>query len=454
MSENKTFALPDLGEGLTEADLSSWMVAVGDQVTLNQNIAEVETAKAAVELPSPYAGVVVELLAAEGDTVAVGSGIIVIAVASEAPTAPTSHASTPPSNVTATEADTAEKKVPVLVGYGVAGARVSKRRGRNGTSAAITDVPANGSNPPTALRARAKPPVRKLAREWGIDLAVVLGTGPDARVTRDDLLRHRESDSAKTAAPQANESTDMSPVASTPTVAASARETRVPIRGVRKHTAQAMVQSAFTAPHVTEFVTVDVTATMDLIGRLKSTAAFAETKLTPLAVISKILLVALRAHPTLNSAWDEQTQEIVTKNYVNLGIAAATPRGLMVPNIKDADRLGLRDLAVALRALTITAKDGKTSAADMTSGTITITNVGVFGVDSGTPILNPGEAAILCVGSVRKQPWVVDDEITIRSIMTLSLSFDHRLVDGQQGSQFLADIAAMLEDPVNLIALA
>lgn len=465
MSENKTFKLPDLGEGLTDADLCTWMVAVGDQIKLNQVIAEVETAKASVELPSPYAGEVVELLAEEGQTVDVGSPIIVIATAGDAPADPSPA---PPGPVargasadSPAEDGEVEKKVPVLVGYGVAGAAKSKRRGRSSPDADITTTATRATSMPPA-RPQAKPPVRKLARDQGVDLHAVPGTGPDGRVTRDDVLAYATVD--RTEAPPGraipasevttSEVTTSADGHTAQPVAGAQRQTRVPIRGVRKHTAQAMVASAFTAPHATEFITVDVTATVDLIARLKATKAFNGVKLTPLAVISKILLVALRENPTLNSEWDEDAQEIVFKHYVNLGIAAATPRGLMVPNIKDADQLGLRDLAVALGELTATAKDGKTSPANLAGGTITITNVGVFGVDTGTPILNPGEAAILCMGAIRKQPWVVDDEIVVRSITTLSLSFDHRLVDGQQGSQFLADIAHMLEDPLNLIALA
>ncbi|WP_027507293.1 dihydrolipoamide acetyltransferase family protein [Rhodococcus sp. UNC23MFCrub1.1] len=467
---NKTFKLPDLGEGLTEADLSAWMVAVGDRIELNQIIAEVETAKAAVELPSPYAGTVVELLAEEGQTVDVGAPIIVVGIegpeadADDAPEGDTLLEAAAP----ATPEDAAsEKKVPVLVGYGVAGESPSRRRlrsaeprGRAATGATkpVTTEPV--LDEPTVQRPPAKPPVRKLARDHGVDLADLTGTGPGGRITREDVLAGRDA-TAGTATVLSDASTStVTPTSLDATVSvsdspeSSARETRVPIRGVRKHTAQAMVRSAFTAPHVTEFITVDITETMDLLARLKASKTFSTIKLTPLALISKALLIALRDNPSLNSQWDEEAQEIVTKHYVNLGIAAATPRGLMVPNIKNADRLGLRDLAVALSELTTTARDGKTTPTDLAKGTITVTNVGVFGVDTGTPILNPGEAAILCLGAIRKQPWIVDDQITIRSITTLSLSFDHRLVDGQQGSQLLADLASILQDPLNLVALA
>ncbi|WP_037143110.1 dihydrolipoamide acetyltransferase family protein [Rhodococcoides fascians] len=408
-----SFRLPDLGEGLTEAELISWSVKVGDTIALNQVIAEVETAKASVELPSPFAGTVTALRADEGSTVQVGSVIIEISDGS--------------TEIVTEEPAEKEERVPVLVGYGVAGEGVS-RRGNRRPAAPASPPPSNG-------RPLASPPVRFVAKQQGIDLADVSATGAHGEVTRDDLAAYTERDTA--------------PVSGT-----VKNETRTPIKGVRKHTAAAMVSSAFTAPHVTEFITVDVTPSVELLEKLRGTKHFRDIKLTPLALVAKALLVALRSNPSLNSEWDEQNQEIVTKNYVNLGIAAATPRGLMVPNIKDAHMLGLKDVAQALTELTVTAKEGKTGQADLADGTITITNVGVFGVDSGTPILNPGEAAILCFGAIRRQPWEFEGEIALRSVTTLSLSFDHRLVDGEQGSRFLADIASILADPMNLVALA
>lgn len=412
----RSFLLPDLGEGLTEADLISWQVAVGDTVELNQVIAEVETAKAAVELPSPYAGTVTALHVGEGDTVEVGTAIIDIADGSETPEATdTAETPEPPS----------QERVPVLVGYGVAEESASRR------PRATRPEPAATPDHRTPAAPLAAPPVRFLARQEGIDLTEVPATGAHGDITRADVEAYLDT---KASIPRRG------------------RETRTPIKGVRKHTASAMVASAFTAPHVTEFVTVDVTPMMELVDKLRATTHFREVRLTPLALVAKALLVALRTNPSLNSSWDEANQEIVAKHYVNLGIAAATPRGLMVPNIKDAHELGLVDLARALNALTATAKDGKTGPEDLADGTVTITNVGVFGVDSGTPILNPGEAAILCFGAIRKRPWEFEGDIALRSVTTLSLSFDHRLVDGEQGSRFLADIASMLSDPLNLIA--
>ena len=235
------------------------------------------------------------------------------------------------------------------------------------------------------------------------------------------------------------------------------RERREPIKGVRKMMGQAMVDSAFTAPHVTEWVTVDVTRTMEFVERLKSRREFREVKVSPLLVLARACILAMRRTPEINSWWDEPAQEVVFKSYVNLGIAAATTRGLVVPNVKDAQDLSLLDLAAALNGLTATARDGKTQPADMSGGTFTITNVGVFGIDAGTPIINPGESAILAFGAVRKMPWVAStstgDEIVVRQVTTLALSFDHRHVDGEKGSRFLADVAAVMEDPAAALLL-
>jgi 2-oxoisovalerate dehydrogenase E2 component (dihydrolipoyl transacylase) len=422
------FRLPDLGEGLTEAELVSWLVSVGDVITLNQAIAEVETEKAVVELPSPFAGTVTALLAEAGATVAVGSPIIAIETGDHAPDTVGDGSE----RGVVAPARPAEEKVEVLVGYGPSAAPASRRhrRGRSGPAPAAAPP-----TPPMSTRPLAKPPVRYMARVKGVDLTEVRGTGPGGTITRQDVDQHVEA-------------------VSSPTLVSDDRETRVPIRGVRKHTAAAMVRSAFTAPHVTEFVTVDVTPAMELVERLREHQLFDGVRLTSLAVVAKALLLALRDNPSLNSSWDEECQEIVTKHYVNLGIAAATDRGLIVPNIKDAQSMTLRQLAASLGDLTATARAGTTTPADLTGGTITITNIGVFGIDGGTPILNPGEAAILCVGAVRRQPWEYQDEIALRQVLTLSRSFDHRLVDGAEGSRFLAAVAGMLADPTAMLALS
>ncbi|HEX3707020.1 MAG TPA: dihydrolipoamide acetyltransferase family protein [Mycobacteriales bacterium] len=433
MPRIKEFLLPDLGEGLTEAEILHWLVAEGDTVTLNQPIVEVETAKAAVEIPSPYAGLVTALHHAEGDTVDVGRPIIsfdvdepVIQGGDLVPSAPK------PDD---------EEKISVLVGSGPKSGKLT-RRPRKAEAAASTGEP----TPVLAeVRVLAKPPVRKLARELGVDLRAVGRSGPGGSVTRADVR------SAATDRPESSGAATAPVLAPRPDFDPATREQRIPIKGVRKATAAAMVASAFTAPHVTEFVMVDVTPMMELARRLKTHDDFAGLKVSPLLLVARALILGVRRHPMVNSAWDEAAQEIVVKDYVNLGIAAATPRGLIVPNVKDAGALSLPELAGALEALVATARDGKTAPADMQHGTITITNVGVFGVDGGTPILNPGEAAILCFGAVREQPWVHNGEIAVRQVTTLALSFDHRIVDGQLGSEFLADIAAMLADPWRMV---
>jgi pyruvate dehydrogenase E2 component (dihydrolipoamide acetyltransferase) len=453
----KEFRLPDLGEGLTESEILSWKVAVGDTVALNQVIAEVETAKAVVELPSPFAGVITALHEQPGTVVEVGKPIVSFEVEGDDGGPSTGGGQAPAG---------AAKREPNLVGYGavVESSGRPARRARAFAAPVETAAPAapvvepvetrtpaapvveRVETPAPAERPRSTPPVRKLAKDLGVELTAVTGTGAGGLITRDDVRNFvggGDLPAAARALAGAGEGT----------AAAGGRETRTPIKGVRKLTAAAMVSSAFTAPHATEFLTVDVTPTMELLARLKASRAFEGFKLTPLTLVAKALLIALRRQPSLNSRWDEANQEIVQFNYVNLGIAAATPRGLTVPNIKDADRMSLTELSTALTALTETARAGKTSPAELSGGTISITNIGVFGIDAGTPILNPGEAAILAMGAVRKMPWEYKDEVALRQVMTLSLSFDHRLVDGEQGSRFLADIGAILADPGMVLAM-
>lgn len=433
----ETFNLPDLGEGLTDAELVTWSVAVGDVIELNQEIAEVETAKASVELPSPYAGTVVKLHVDEGATLDVGSPLIDIETAGDETPAAVETAAAVEEAEAIESAEAASGRTPVLVGYGVAKEGTGRRRRKVAArESEDSGVAVSGAEP--SSKPLAAPPVRKLAHQHGVDLAEVTATGSSGQVTRDDLERHAAGAVADVVEPATS----------------GAREERTPVRGVRRRTADAMVRSAFTAPHVTEFVDVDVTPMMDLVAQLAEHKRFDGVRITPLALVAKALLVSLRGNPSLNSTWDDAAQEIVTKHYVNLGIAAATPRGLLVPNIKNAHQLSLRDLAVQLGDLTALAKAGTTPPADLIGGTISITNVGVFGVDAGTPILNPGEAAILCFGAVRRRPWEWQGEIALREVTTLSLSFDHRLVDGEQGSTFLATIADVLSDPLALIALS
>lgn len=461
----REFKMPDVGEGLTEAEILKWFVQPGDTVTDGQVVCEVETAKAAVELPIPFDGVVHELRFAEGTTVDVGEVIITVDVAPGSEDAPAPAAAAPAQEpVEAAPAEEPKGRTPVLVGYGVAESS-TKRRPRKGAApeaaavAAAVQAELNGHgsaapvvDAPPLGRPLAKPPVRKLAKDLGIDLATVVPTGKDGIITREDV-HAAAAPAAPAVAPEVAEPVAVS-VPETPATVGSARETRIPVKGVRKAIAQAMVGSAFTAPHVTEFVTVDVTRTMKLVAELKEDKEMAGVRVNPLLIIAKALLVAIKRNPEVNAAWDEANQEIVQKHYVNLGIAAATPRGLIVPNIKDAHDKTLPQLATALGELVATARDGKTSPAAMAGGTVTITNVGVFGVDTGTPILNPGESAILAVGAIKLQPWVHKDKVKPRQVTTLALSFDHRLVDGELGSRVLADVAAILEQPKRLITWA
>lgn len=461
----REFKMPDVGEGLTEAEILKWFVQPGDTVTDGQVVCEVETAKAAVELPIPFDGVVHELRFAEGTTVDVGEVIITVDVAPGSEDAPAPAAAAPAQEpVEAAPAEEPKGRTPVLVGYGVAESS-TKRRPRKGAApeaaavAAAVQAELNGHgsaapvvDAPPVGRPLAKPPVRKLAKDLGIDLATVVPTGKDGIITREDV-HAAAAPAAPAVAPEVAEPVAVS-VPETPATVGSARETRIPVKGVRKAIAQAMVGSAFTAPHVTEFVTVDVTRTMKLVAELKEDKEMAGVRVNPLLIIAKALLVAIKRNPEVNAAWDEANQEIVQKHYVNLGIAAATPRGLIVPNIKDAHDKTLPQLAAALGELVATARDGKTSPAAMAGGTVTITNVGVFGVDTGTPILNPGESAILAVGAIKLQPWVHKDKVKPRQVTTLALSFDHRLVDGELGSRVLADVAAILEQPKRLITWA
>ncbi|WP_329209230.1 2-oxo acid dehydrogenase subunit E2 [Streptomyces sp. NBC_00683] len=465
----REFKMPDVGEGLTEAEILKWFVQPGDTVTDGQVVCEVETAKAAVELPIPFDGVVHELRFPEGTTVDVGEVIIAVDVApgsGDAPAVPEAASTAAPEPVAKAEPEAPKGRQPVLVGYGVAEAS-TKRRARKGVevpgpAAAAIQAEINGHGAVAVAvvpetRPLAKPPVRKLAKDLGIDLATVTPTGEGGIITREDVhaaVAPAAVEAPAAPAPVVAPAAPVTAAASAVESVQGARETRIPVKGVRKAIAQAMVGSAFTAPHVTEFVTVDVTRTMKLVAELKEDKDLAGVRVNPLLIIAKALLVAIKRNPDVNAAWDEANQEIVQKHYVNLGIAAATPRGLIVPNIKDAHDKTLPQLAAALGELVSTAREGKTSPAAMAGGTVTITNVGVFGVDTGTPILNPGESAILAVGSIKLQPWVHKGKVKPRQVTTLALSFDHRLVDGELGSKVLADVAAILEQPKRLITWA
>ncbi|WP_211877397.1 dihydrolipoamide acetyltransferase family protein [Pseudarthrobacter albicanus] len=489
MTLNK-FNLPDVGEGLTEAEIVSWKVKAGDTVAVNDVICEIETAKSLVELPSPFAGTVTELLVPEGVTVDVGTPIISVtdAAAPEvaAPAAPAAPAvETPAVQARAVEApmygklemDTSDAGEPAgrpaggpLVGSGPKADAV-KRRPRVSAAAPISTSSTTGvpvvepveTRPPVAdsperptiggaisglvNKVLAKPPVRKIARDLGIDLADVVPTGARGEVTREDLVsyqaqRDAEVDKAdtfwgKTGRPQEQ------------------RIERIPVKGVRKATAKAMVESAFAAPHVSIFVDVDASRTMEFVKRLKASRDFEGIKVSPLLILSKAVIWAAARNPSVNATWvdspDGASAEIHVKHFMNLGIAAATPRGLMVPNIKNAQDLSLKELALALNDLATTARAGKTQPSQMQGGTLTITNIGALGIDTGTPIINPGEVAIVAFGTIKQKPWVLDGEVIPRWITTLGGSFDHRVVDGDLSARFMADVAAILEEPALLL---
>lgn len=504
----RKFRLPDVGEGLTEADIVEWRVGVGDTVKVNQTIVEIETAKSLVELPSPFDGVVSEILAQPGTTVDVGTTIIVIDVdpgGEAGPAEPepeeeehdtsgdvlvgygTKHAhghrrarrsAAPPPDVptptapglSAAPAERASADVPAgpvtpaparptatATGGSSTSGPAAGARSTSGPAAALkagtrqeSAEPSTGARVEEARRAAAeaavlaKPPIRKLAKDMGVDLSAVPASGPGGIITREDVLAHAEGSQAKALATYPG---DDQPWLAEGMVSPDGRQTRVPVKSVRRRTAEAMVASAFTAPHVTVFHTVDVTRTMRLIQQLKDDRAFADVRVTPLLIVAKAFLIAVHRHPQISASWDDEREEIVYKHYVNLGIAAATPRGLIVPNIKDAHRMTLHELAAAIGELTQTARAGKTTPRDMSDGTVTITNVGVFGIDTGTPILVPGESAILAFGSITERPWVYQGKIKKRWVTQLGLSFDHRFVDGELGSRVLADIARILEEP-------
>jgi 2-oxoisovalerate dehydrogenase E2 component (dihydrolipoyl transacylase) len=490
------FNLPDVGEGLTEAEIVSWRVAPGDTVAINDVLVEIETAKSLVELPSPFEGVVEGLLVNEGDTVDVGTPIITVSSAGVAAVAsapvpgfetpitaaaasPSTPAAAPPAAsaaahvatpapvstavaeaeqvradaATSVSQESDSSSGSVLVGYGIKGHVASRRTGRAGAgvaaakpAAASTGVAPGGQPQASAARAPrvpvltglpiiAKPPIRKLAKDLGVNLGEVQPTGPIGDITRDDVVRHAE---------QAKVFHNIE----TPQWA-DTREEIIPVKGVRKQIAKAMTHSAFSAPHVSLFVDVDATRTMDFVKRLKTSTAFTGVKVSPLLIMARAMIWAVRRNPMVNSAWTDK--EIIVRNYVNLGIAAATPRGLIVPNVKDAQDMSLLELATALEQLTLTAREGRTTPADQANGTITLTNIGVFGMDTGTPILNPGEVAIVALGTIKQKPWVVDGEVRPRFVTTVGASFDHRVVDGDVASRFLADVASIMEEPALLL---
>ncbi|WP_315913850.1 dihydrolipoamide acetyltransferase family protein [Arthrobacter sp. lap29] len=484
MSTQNFFKLPDVGEGLLEAEIVSWKVKAGDVVAVNDVIVEIETAKSLVELPSPYAGVVAALMVAEGDTVDVGTPII--AIGSEAPAGDSKGFSAEAQGPApaASEVPNESEQIKPLVGSGPKADAV-KRRARKtpapSTAAPSTPAPSAPNGDPssapvsaqaepqfpaanTALSAQAKsnrvlakPPVRKAAKDLGIDLSLVSASGVRGEVTKKDLLSYQDQRAAgegQGASAPGQSAQFWS--ASTPATGKvenprqdDPRIERIKVKGVRKATAKAMVESAFSAPHVSIFVDVDASRTMEFVKRLKASRDFEGIRVSPLLILAKAVIWAAARNPSVNATW--AGDEIIIKHFMNLGIAAATPRGLMVPNIKDAQDLSLKELAIALNGLATTARSGKTAPADMAGGTLTVTNIGALGIDTGTPIINPGEVAIVAFGTIKQKPWVVDGEVVPRWITTLGGSFDHRVVDGDLSARFMADVAAIMEEPALLL---
>ncbi|MFF1831586.1 dihydrolipoamide acetyltransferase family protein [Paenarthrobacter sp. NPDC058040] len=534
----KKFNLPDVGEGLTEAEVVAWKVKPGDTVAINDVLCEIETAKSLVELPSPFAGTVTELLVQEGVTVEVGTPIVAVSDNQPGDGAPQPPApsgdeeftpihgklstdeATPPTYGTL-PADSGDALAGgPLVGSGPKADAVKRRpRKRPAPAAVATDrvaetaegtvqdhqavleaqaavapvphrphaaaavvrpeAPAQAGSTQAAPaqqqvqtqsglaqtaaargaaisgtisglvnKVLAKPPVRKFARDLGIDLADVVATGQRGEVTREDLVSYQAQRDAELDQADSFWGASKKPQ--------DQRIERVPVKGVRKATAKAMVDSAFTAPHVSIFVDVDASRTMEFVKRLKASRDFEGIKVSPLLILAKAVIWAAARNPSVNATWVENADgnggaEIQIKHFMNLGIAAATPRGLMVPNIKDAQDLSLKELALALNELATKARAGKTQPAEMQGGSLTITNIGALGIDTGTPIINPGEVAIIAFGTIKQKPWVLDGEVIPRWITTLGGSFDHRVVDGDLSARFMADVAAILEEPALLL---
>ena len=488
MSTLNFFKLPDVGEGLTEAEIVSWKVKLGDVVAVNDVLVEIETAKSLVELPSPYAGLVAQLMVAEGETVDVGTPIIAIgsevsaaapAPIAQAPAAPEEEAPKPLVG-SGPKADAVKRRprisspaavptraaapapvasvAPVVTPVEPAPAAPAAPQATAPAAPAATSAPTQetastiitkaaataGRMVARANRALAKPPVRKAAKDMGIDLNEVSATGLRGEVTKKDLLSYQDQRTAE----HDGAGTFWAPATGTG-LEDDPRIERIKVKGVRKATAKAMVESAFSAPHVSIFVDVDASRTMEFVKRLKVSRDFEGIKVSPLLILAKAVIWAAARNPSVNATWTGD--EIIIKHFMNLGIAAATPRGLMVPNIKDAQNLSLKELAIALNSLATTARAGKTQPADMQGGSLTVTNIGALGIDTGTPIINPGEVAIVAFGTIKQKPWVLDGEVIPRWITTLGGSFDHRVVDGDLSARFMADVAAIMEEPALLL---
>ena len=443
MSE-RTFLLPDVGEGLVEAEIVTWKVSVGDVVTLNQPLVDIETAKATVELPSPFAGTVVALHGNVGDVMEVGTPLVVFDVGGDGAPANEVDVAVP------ALASEGSARTAVLVGYGVADEDAVLSRRHRRTPAAPADVATTTPSSPL-LAPRSTPPVRLYAKQHGVELLNLAGTGRDGLITRDDV--DRALSGAPT--PQVRSRAVVSGPTSTSRFvgrelaswASGPKEERIPVKGVLRSMSDAMVQSAFSAPHAAVWVRVDATRTVELLASLKEHPRLGGVRLSPLTIGALAFCDAARHFPGINSSFDGATNEVVVRRTINLGIATNTPRGLIVPNMKGADEFDLVTMANALDVLVDKARNGTTTPNEMIGTTLTITNVGPFGVDAAVPILPPGTGAILVLGQLAKAPWVVDDQVEVRHVIELAMSFDHRQIDGALASAVIAHVGQYLHDP-------
>jgi pyruvate dehydrogenase E2 component (dihydrolipoamide acetyltransferase) len=431
----RVFNLPDLGEGLEDAEIVEWKVSEGDTVKLNQPLVDVNTAKALVEIPSPWPGRIMKLHGGDGDVVKVGEPLITVDVegAEETTEAPT----------TVPEASDGEapRREAVLVGYGVNPEETAKRSRPRLRPPGERKAPAStaGTAPP-AGRVAAAPPVRRLAKEMGIDLTVVEGTGPSGRVTREDVIKAAGTD--RPAAAGAEPTTQMQRF--------EGPEERIPVRGVRRMIAQKMSRSWAEIPHVTTFHLVDATHVEAL---RKELTAVAGVKVTALSVMVRALAEVCQEHPKLNSSYDTEAGELVLKQACNVGIATDTDQGLVVPVVRNAGAKGIVSLAREIAELVAASRERRATPEDLTGGTITITNVGTFGSEFGTPIINFPEVAILAIGTIKPRALVVDGDVQVRQAATLSLSFDHRVIDGAEADRAMTTLRGLLESPFRLGAL-
>lgn len=488
-SDMQVFKLPDLGEGLTEAELVNWLVAVGDQIVVDQPIAEVETAKSMVEVPSPYAGTVAELHGEAGQTLDVGKPLISIARAGSASGSPAAApvpapaGSVDPSPVSsgldaspaveaAAETYRTEEKAGsgnVLIGYGTPGGVTGGRTRPRKASAGVVDSPVSvaapvaepvlepavaGTRIPGKLSAVISPLVRKMARDHGVSLDAIEGSGASGLIMRKDVEAAITAPSvpvaAPVAAPAVAASADSGSVDSRTGLHVSAR---TPVRGVRKAVAANMTRSRSEIPEATVWVDVDATALLDMRAELKKRAPHDTPGL--LAFIARFVTAGLKKYPALNTRFEtasDGSQEIVGFEGINLGFAAQTDRGLVVPSVRNAHQLSARELDAEIRRLTAVARDGKATPTELGSGTFTLNNYGVFGVDGSAAIINYPEVAMLGVGRIIDKPWVVNGELAVRKVTELTLAFDHRVCDGETAAGFLRYVADAIENPGGALA--